>query len=209
MHQPSPATRTIRLKPGETIQQAMARQGIQSNTLTTPIQRTVPAARSQYISPHTQTGKINIGGVQSVYVGQQNKGNYPQARLNPQVRTKTGMRSIKLSLGATSMYSALPKEFQNTPEMSQLMDKLQNEREKRKLAEGERDELVKRLEEEKRANVEKFHEIERLKLMNNQMTHEMKRVGEKLGGHFDMNDNEVRTRDELMLENVRLIFYFF
>ena len=108
-----------------------------------------------------------------------------------------------VDLGGLSMFAALPAELKNTPELSHLMDRYKAEHQKRKLIERERNELVERLEEEKRSNVAKFHEIERLKLQNNQMVHEMKRVGGKLGGYFDQNDQLVKTREELMLENVR------
>lgn len=114
-----------------------------------------------------------------------------------------------LILGAYSTHNLppLPSEFEiNSPEMQKLFDRLKDEREARKVIEEERNELVEMLENEKRSNVEKFNEIERLKGLNQRMTNEVKRVSGKIGGYYDNKDNELKTREELMLENV--IFNF-
>lgn len=86
--------------------------------------------------------------------------------------------------------------------MQKIFDRLKDERETRKVIEEERNELVELLENEKRANVEKFKEMEKLKQLNERMTNEVKRVSGRIGGYYDNKDNELKTREEVMLENV-------
>ena len=213
-------TQTIKLLPGETVQQALERvrghpQGAPSAPLSLPRQPLVTPINlrpSNYItnpSPQYHPNpakqlpgapfKLNIPSTESRYVSVPQ--NHPRSAVP--VAGKISVDPIAVTkTGAISMFTNLPAEFKNSPELSRLMDRYKSEHEKRKLLERERNDLVERLDEEKRANVEKFHEIERLKLQVNQMVHEMKRVGSKLGGYFDVNDQLVKTKDELMLTNV-------
>lgn len=103
---------------------------------------------------------------------------------------------------------SLPTELEvNNPEIEKVFHRLKDEREARKVIEEERNELVELLEREKRANVDKFKEIEKLKQKNQRMKNEVVRVTGKIGGHFNGHDNEVKTREEMMLENVNIILY--
>lgn len=66
-----PQTRTIRLKPGESVQQALARESGNYEQPQPRFQNNPSQPqnyRSQYVAPQSSTGKINVGGVQSVYL---------------------------------------------------------------------------------------------------------------------------------------------
>jgi uncharacterized protein involved in exopolysaccharide biosynthesis len=65
-----------------------------------------------------------------------------------------------------------------------LIRRINEESRKRSAAENERNRLQNDLETERRANVEKFNEIQKLRNENSRMQAEMKRVAEKLGGTY-------------------------
>jgi hypothetical protein len=82
-----------------------------------------------------------------------------------------------------------------------LIRRVNEESRKRVEAENEKNRFQSDLETEKRKNVEKFNEIQKLKQENQLMQSEMKRVAQKLGGTFLPSESVLKTQKELILEN--------